>query len=213
MKLRISLIFCSEVLMSLLLTACSTETPAPTPDLDNLATRAVQTFAVQLSQTAQALPTVTPSPKPATTLTIDPGVTSTLTATQPAAGIETADKAVLVLQSPMDGAELGIKQKFDIIFTVKNDGQTTWTRRYKMRYFSGWEIAETQEIFFPKEVKPGEEVRLIMDVMAPPYTGSYITNWKLSNADGQNFYDLYLKVIVVAGNTSTPTETATATPE
>jgi len=213
MKLRISLIFCSEVLMSLLLTACSTETPAPTPDLDNLATRAVQTFAVQLSQTAQALPTVTPSPKPATTLTIDPGVTSTLTATQPAAGIETADKAVLVLQSPMDGAELGIKQKFDIIFTVKNDGQTTWTRRYKMRYFSGWEIAETQEIFFPKEVKPGEEVRLIMDAMAPPYTGSYITNWKLSNADGQNFYDLYLKVIVVAGNTSTPTETATATPE
>lgn len=82
-----------------------------------------------------------------------------------------------------------------------------------MRYFSGWEIAETQEIFFPKEVKPGEEVRLIMDAMAPPYTGSYITNWKLSNADGQNFYDLYLKVIVVAGNTSTPTETATATPE
>jgi len=213
MKLRISWIFCSVVLLSLLLTACSTETPAPTPDLDNLATRAVQTFAVQLSQTAQALPTVTPSPKPATTLTIDPGVTSTLTATQPAAGIETADKAVLVLQSPMDGAELGIKQKFDIIFTVKNDGQTTWTRRYKMRYFSGWEIAETQEIFFPKEVKPGEEVRLIMDAMAPPYTGSYITNWKLSNADGQNFYDLYLKVIVVAGNTSTPTETATATPE
>jgi len=213
MKFRISWIFCSVVLLSLLLTACSTETPAPTPDLDNLATRAVQTFAVQLSQTAQALPTVTPSPKPATTLTIDPGVTSTLTATQPAAGIETADKAVLVLQSPMDGAELGIKQKFDIIFTVKNDGQTTWTRRYKMRYFSGWEIAETQEIFFPKEVKPGEEVHLIMDAMAPPYTGSYITNWKLSNADGQNFYDLYLKVIVVAGNTSTPTETATATPE
>ncbi len=213
MRFKKNWIFCSVGLMSLFLNACSTDTPAPTPDLDNLATQAVQTYAVQLSQTALALPTVTPSPKHTTTLTIAPGLTITSTATQPATGITTADKAVLVLQSPMDGAELGIKQKFDIIFTVKNDGQTTWTRSYKMRYFSGWEIAETQEIFFPSEVQPGEEVRLIMDAIAPPYTGSYITNWKLSNADGQNFYDLYLKVTVVAGNTSTPTETATATPE
>ncbi len=208
-----STILCIVLLPVLLFSACSAETSAPTPDLDSLATQAVQTFEAQLTQTAKALPTVTPSPKPTSTITVTPVLTSTPAVTQAGIGLTTADKAVLVLQAPLDGAELGIKQKFDIIFTVKNDGATTWTRSYKMRYFSGWEIAETREIFFPDEVKPGEEVRLILDAIAPPYTGSYVTNWKLTNADGQNFYDLFLNVTVVAGNTSTPTETATATPE
>jgi len=40
-----------------------------------------------------------------------------------------------------------------------------------------------------------------------------MTNWKLTNAEDQNFNDLYLNITVVSGNTSTPTETATATPE
>ena len=206
-------IFSSLLFLSIIFSACSAETPAPTPDIALLATHAVQTYAVQLTQTEQAKPTSTPSPRPTTAKTVTPGFTSTVAATLPAVSIGTADKAVLIMQSPVDYAELGIKQKFDIIFTVKNEGQTTWTRSYKMRYFSGWEIAETREIFFPAEVKPGEEVRLIMDAIAPPYIGSYVTNWKLTNAEGQNFYDLYLNITIVSGNTSTPTQTATATPE
>jgi len=206
-------IFSTLLFVSILFNGCSAETPAPTPDLDVLATRAVQTYSAQLTQTELAKPTLTPSPRSTSTSTATPSFTSTSAVTLPVENLGVEDKAVLVSQSPIDYAELGVKQKFDIIFTIRNDGQTTWTRNFKMRYFSGWEIAETKEVFFPNEVKPGEEVSLILDAIAPPYIGSYVTNWKVTNSEGQNFYDLYLNITVVAGNTSTPTETATATPE
>lgn len=208
------LILLLSLLLSLsLLSACKTAQPSPTPDVNLLATQAVETFAAQLTMTQVALPTLTHVPSATITLTPTRSNSSTSAAVLPTYSPGIADKALLMSQSPVDYAELGIKQKFDVVFVVKNDGQTTWSRQYKLRYFSGWAIAETSEAFFPKEIKPGEEVRLILDAIAPPYIGSYVTNWKLTNADGQNFYDLYLNVVVVSGNTSTPTETATSTPE
>ncbi len=203
-----------SLLISLsLLSACHSEQSNPTPDINQLATQAVQTFAAQLTMTQAALPTLTLVPSATTTQTPTRAASSTLDIVLPTYSPGIEDKAILLSQSPIDYAELGIKQKFDVLFVVKNDGQTTWSRQYKLRYFSGWAIAETTEAFFPKEIKPGEEVRLVLDAIAPPYIGSYVTNWKLTNADGQNFYDLYLNVVVVSGNTSTPTETATSTPE
>ncbi len=193
------------------ITACSTPPASPTPDINLLATQAIQTYQAQLTQTQAALPTITVTPSKTSTLT--PTATSTSDTALPTYAPSVPDKAVLVMQSPIDYAEYGIKQKFDIVFVIKNEGQTTWTRRYKIRYFSGWSVAESREVFFPNVVKPGEEVSLVLDAIAPPYTGTYVSNWKLTNAEGQNFYDLYLNLVIVSGPTRTPTPTITPTPE
>jgi hypothetical protein len=207
----ISILMCFMILV----TACSKVTETSTPDTDLLATRAVATFQAQLTLTQSSIiiPSATTTPEIMKTelpaLTLTPVIpSSTLFAS-------TGDKAEYISQSPPDGAELGVNQKFDIIFVVKNVGETTWQPDYQLRYHSGRAFAEVYFISFKKEVKPGEEITLLMDAIAPPDPATYKTNWKLTNSEGVNFYDLSLTIKVVSGNTSTPTptETTTATPD
>jgi len=67
------------------------------------------------------------------------------------------------------------------------------------------------DIKFPKDVKPNESVDLTLSMKAPNRAGEFNTVWVLTNADGANFYTLYLK-IRVGGSTPTPSPTATANP-
>jgi hypothetical protein len=204
----ISIIVCFVILV----TACSKVTETSTPDDDLLATQAVATFQSQLTLTQSVIivPSATNTPEIVKTempaLTLTPAIPSSTIVTS------TGDKAEYISQNPLDGAELGVNQRFDIIFIVKNVGETTWQPDYQLRYHSGRAFAEVYFISFKKEVKPGEEIQLIMDAIAPPDPATYKTNWKLTNSEGVNFYDLSLTIKVVSGNTSTPTPTETTTP-
>jgi hypothetical protein len=204
----ISILVCFVILVS----ACSKVSETSTPDNDFMATQAVATFQTQLTltQTAIVIPSATSTPEIINTeipaLTLTPFIPSSTLVTF------AGDKAEYISQSPLDGAELGVNQKFDIIFVVKNVGETTWQPDYQLRYHSGRAFAEVYFISFKKEVKPGEEITLVMDAIAPPDPATYKTNWKLTNSEGVNFYDLSLTIKVVSGNTSTPTPTETTTP-
>ena len=46
----------------------------------------------------------------------------------------------------------------------------------------------------PKKVKPGEMVKLVFPLKAPNSTGDKSIIWAVRNADGVNFYPLYLKL-------------------
>ncbi|KPL91812.1 hypothetical protein ADN01_00585 [Levilinea saccharolytica] len=205
-KTRSLLLSITSLILLAALAACA---PAATPDPSPLLTAAVQTYQAQLSQTADAAPD-TPTPAPSNTPE-PPAEASPTPPDLPTAVPQVDDKAEFVSQSPEDGSEVGLKRKFDAVWVLRNTGKTTWDKRYALRYFSGAALGERAAYFLPKDVPPGEEARIVVDMIAPGYAGDFTTIWVLSNADGVNFFDVYLNVKVVE-KTRTPTRRPTNTP-
>lgn len=195
-----------------LLASCAPATPALlTQDPAAIASAAVETYQSGLTATAAANPTATIAPS----ATPEPAAGISATLGEPAPTLApppVEDKATFIRQNPPDGSEVGLGDKFDVLWVVRNDGPTTWTPRYSIRYFSGAMLGERPLYYFPRDVPPGDEVRLVVDLVAPNYTGQFNTNWVLTNADGVNFYPVNLQIKVVAGPTRTLTPTSTSTP-
>jgi hypothetical protein len=212
----------------LLLAACRpSESPEPTPDAAMIRTAAVLTVEAELTQQALLNPTATstytPTPEPSPTSnvptlmpigegtqTTDNGTSPALqTATQAPAPASTApDKAAWVSNSPVDGTILQPGQNFEIKWTVKNSGTTTWDKTYAIRFFSG-NITTAKSIYnFRAETKPDGTAEFIVEATAPTVPGDYYTWWKLTNAEGINFgdIDLSIKVAGAVVPSATPTE-------
>lgn len=220
---------------TLVLSACSSVAQSPTPSPGQILTQAVMT--VQAQQTLDApkvTPTATFTTVPSATPTIEVPTAAVVTATpQPTvqvglptatvavssgSGSGAADKAEWVSNDPPDEAKVYTSAKFDITWTIKNTGKTTWKTTYKYRLSSGTLPMEHKEFAFKAEVKPGETGTFVVDAVAPSSAGKYNTWWKLTNDQGQNFGDMTLIIVVVKGDataapSATPTETPTETPE
>ncbi len=203
----------TTILLAGALAACTPAAPAaPTQDPNAIASAAVQTYEAGITASAAAIPTDTPVPSatPSPVLldestTVPQGPTATYY-------IAPEDKAEFVSQKPLDGQEVGMNTNFRVTWTVQNTGKTTWTTAYSIRYFSGANLGKVPVVYFPKDVPPGEQVKLTVDMVTPNYPSDLNTNWVLTNASGQNFYSVNFSVKVVKGPTITPTRTATSTP-
>jgi predicted secreted protein len=153
-----------------------------------------------------------PGPQSAITLTIQP----TINLVQPTTnlpGSAAADKAQWLSNTPTDNATVEAGAKFDIVWQIKNTGQTTWKVTYQYRVLSSTIICEKRSYNLKTEVKPGEVGSFIVDAVAPAKEGTYNTWWKLTNDLGQNFADMTLVIVVVKpGDTPVPTKTETTTP-
>lgn len=205
---------------TLILAACQQNTPvAPTIDANAIYTQAAATVAAGLAQTQQALPSPTPTPPPPTP-TVTMIVNPTATLNQPGPGNETptatqavvltpmptntpavaqpsvADKAEWVSQSPVDGTEVGKKDVITVKYVLKNVGKTTWTPKYTFRYYAGDKMGSPNDLNLTKEVKPNETVEIVFQLTAPDKSGETNTVWVLTNADGVNFFSVYLKLVV-----------------
>jgi hypothetical protein len=225
----------------LLLAACSPATPAsPTIDANMIYTAAAQTVQAQMTQEAALNPSPTATLEPTATEAIPtantnlptlpgvgtpgaglptqalPGVpTLTPMGAVPATAMPAASRGFQwVSNDPADDSVVEAGSKFDIAWTIKNAGTTTWTTSYTYSYFSGNKFFEKTRYNLKAEVKPGEEVTVLVDAVAPSKSGSYYTWWKLTNDQGQNIGDMDLRITVVKpGETAAPTATVTATPE
>jgi hypothetical protein len=206
-------LFIIMIIVVLLLTACNTApTASPTTDPAALASQAVQTYQVQLSQTSNAAAAVTGTPIPlGFTVEPEPSITFTLPAT-PSIEPNIVDKAELVSQFPADNNEEGKSEKFNVVWVVKNTGPNTWNRNYKLRYYSGLAMSQRSAYNFPQDVPPGGTVRLTANMIAPNYTGHFTTTWVLTNDKGQNFYTVFLTIDIILGATRTRTKLPTKTP-
>jgi hypothetical protein len=214
---------------ALLLAACGPkETPEPTPDADMIRTAAVITVEAELTQQALMNPTATstipPTPEPTPTSDIptlipigegtqaasDSGTLPGLpTATQaPPPSATAPDKAAWISNSPTDGSVLQPGQKFDIRWTVKNIGTTTWNTTYSIRFFSGNISTDKNFYNFRAETKPDGTAEFIVDATAPVAPGDYYTWWKLTNDQGVNFgdIDISIKVDGAVVPSATPSE-------
>lgn len=209
----------------LLLSACgSGAAKSPTPDANAIYTAAAQTVQAELTQVAALTPsaTVTPQPtatrQPTATVAVSPTLAATLPAGLPGAGTSQArptvpDKAEWIANTPADNAVIAPGEKFQIVWRVKNTGTTTWTTQYTYRFFGGDRFHTQDSYNLSAEVKPNEEARLVVDAVAPTSAGEYRTNWVLTNAEGVNFYPIYLIIKVqTSASTSAPTATQTSVP-
>ncbi len=125
---------------------------------------------------------------------------------------QAADKATWISNEPPDNALVTTNAKFDITWTMKNTGTTTWNKKYTIRYFSGNIIMESKQFDFRSVVNPGDTGSFIVDAIAPSKPGTYTIWWKMTNDLGQNFGDMSLTIRVVKPDTTPVPDTETPSP-
>ena len=192
----------------LLLSACSTNNPAPKP-----------TQAVALS--AAPTGTATPAPEPSATLAattlptptptaleaspkLEPGGTTTpeqptaapaqptaatVNAPTPTAAAKTCtDMAAFYgdLTIP-DGTFFRAGDEFTKTWRFRNDGDCTWTPDYQVVFYSGEVMNAPLSIPFPGTVAPGELVNVSIDMHAPTRGGSFTGQWEFADPAGTRF--------------------------
>lgn len=155
------------------LAATATELPSPT---------AAPSFTPV--NTLPPLPTATNTRIPAT-----PTITPTSTPSDYNCSITTV--------SPAANTEFAKRADFDGRWTVKNTGTQTWLASdVDYRYVSGEKMQKKNDVYdLPKDVKPGESVDIIVDMLAPDVTGTFKTAWGLARSD-RVFCNLNITIVV-----------------
>ena len=237
-KLVFMFVFLGIFLALLSLSACGKSYPKVTSTVDH--TRAYQTVGARLTQDFAHLPTsVLPSftlvsspipslsTTPTPTFTIPPqSVSPSLTFTplpddtacdRAAAGYPKIDVTI------DDDTPTAPGKTFTKIWRLTNVGKCTWTKDYAAVWFSGEKLGDLVAVPLGGEVKSGESVDIVVDMVAPMKPGSYQSNWKLRNAGGVLFgigpngdapFWVRIQVVEIASSTVTltPTPTPTGTP-
>lgn len=194
----------------------------PTPDIPSIRTEAVQTAVAKITIEAALNPSPTveapATPEPEATAIPEPTATEPSAPTAvPATSVPTLrpttsgggvayptatrragpDQAQLISQEPTDGTVFNPSSEFDGTWTFKNIGTSTWNSNYYYRVAKGaTNLATSDRYYLGGNVKPGESVRLVADMVAPSTGGRTVTYWELCNDNGAVFYQFYLVVDV-----------------
>ncbi len=196
----------------LLLAACTPKADAePTPDTNMVYTQAAQTVAAQLAAQATVEPTLDPNLiRTEAARTVEAEIAQKATATRalstvaplntvapipvltsPTAGVpvtSTGNSAEWRGQWPNDGANITVGIDVDAQWTLKNTGTKTWTKEYQYRFYLGeGQFHKYTAYYLPKEVLPGEEVTLTVDMKSNLPNGNYYELWVLTDNNGANF--------------------------
>lgn len=131
-------------------------------------------------------------PAPPPTLTPLPPLTPTATpiippppTVAPQAGCDRA--AFITDVNVPDGAIMSPGATFSKTWQLKNSGNCTWTRDYKITYYSGELMGAQSSVNMPYYVYPGNTVDLTVNMVAPASPGSYRGFWILNNTSGTMF--------------------------
>ncbi len=181
-------------------TFISTGTTAATPSVQEpsaLPTFTQATFALKR--------TATPIPSPTLTLTATPICNRALPGSP------------LDISIP-DDAIMFPGQVFSKTWRLQNAGSCTWTSHYAVVFFSGDLLGAARTNPVPGPINPGQKIDLTVDMVAPSTSGTYQGNWELSDDQG-NLFGLgpdgngpfWVRIIVVAPDTETPTAVASPT--
>ena len=205
---KISILFAAA--LSLLWTACTPQTPLPSPTIEPqvVFTAAAQTAAARLTGTASAFPTPTVEPTLDLTQIAQVELTQAAftatppplpTATPTSKAVTLLDRAELVGDVTVpDGTPFTAGAAFRKTWRIKNVGESTWTTAYALVYIDGARMEAPDLVRLPTEVKPGEMVDISVDLVAPGDAGLYRGYWKMLTSQGYFFDDaFYVEIEVV----------------
>lgn len=189
----------------------ATPTLGPTAVMQTASARVSATWAAQatLTKTFEPTPSFTATPTPLPTLTptatLEPTATPTTQATEtPVPTQVEGTPKVMVTWTPSarcnlaglgnpfdvtipDGTQLLPGQSFTKTWRVVNSGSCSWTRGYKLVFYSGNDMGAHLENLFGAEVQPGQSADLSIMFIAPEEPGEYQSNWLLQAPDGELF--------------------------
>jgi hypothetical protein len=201
------------MLMIAALAACNlpAEEPTATPlSIDAAFTAAAQTVEARLTSAAQtqaaAGPPATDTPLPASATPALPTATSTPVVLPTKA--QTCDVAEFVTDVTVpDGTNYSAGDTFTKTWRIKNIGTCSWTPSYTLFFSSGNSMNGPSSVALTGNVNPGQSVDLSVNLTAPATAGEYTGYWKLRNAGGLAFTNMYVKITVGGGGSG-----VTATP-
>lgn len=130
-------------------------------------------------------------PAPPATLTPLPPLTPTptpITPPPPTIAPVGCDRAAFVTDVNVpDGTIFAPGAAFSKTWRIKNSGSCTWTKDYKLTYYSGEVMNAQTAVNMPFFVYPGETVDITVNMVAPGAPGDYRSYWILANASGTMF--------------------------
>jgi len=133
----------------------------------------------------------TQPPAPPATLTPLPPLTPTptpITPPPPTVVASDCDRATFVTDVNIsDGTTFSPNAAFSKTWRLKNSGSCTWTRDYKLIYYSGALMNAQTTVNMPYYIYPGNTVDITVNMMAPNEPGDYRGFWILANANGTMF--------------------------
>ena len=189
----------SAIFTIMLMTACaSNSVAAPTPipiDINALKTAAVKTVIANITQTAAANPTLTP------TQTLTPeALIPTQTVTPTLSGsptVATCDNSVFINDASVpDGTQMTAGQAFVKTWKVKNTGVCAWGTGYQIIYAYGEKLGGLPTAL-TAEVLPNTEVEISINLKAPDKSGTYSGYWRLATNNGVPFGQVFTVIISV----------------
>jgi hypothetical protein len=83
--------------------------------------------------------------------------------------------------TPTTSQSVAPRADFDAVWTIKNTSDITWEQtQVDYKYVSGVEMQKYEKLYdLPQTVKPGETIKIIVDIIAPDQAGIYTTHWAL----------------------------------
>ena len=202
-------LFVLVALAGLLLSSCGGE-PAdltPTVGIDMMQTQAVSTYVSGLTQTAQAMPTSTPTPTATLIPTNTPGPTAAAaTPGAPAGGGTAASCYGLTFSADVtvpDNTVMLPGEAFTKTWQVLNTGTCAWEVGFKLNFVSGDAMGGVTYVL-NQAIPAGALFEISVPMTAPAAGGTLRGNWRMQTAAGEYFGDA-LYVVIVVGGTATPT--------
>jgi len=83
-----------------------------------------------------------------------------------------------ISKRPWDNEVFSHGNKFDVKWTILNNGSKTWAAGKDLTYFSGPKMTTASFVQLP-QVKPGGSFSVVFDAKAPTTPGHYVMTWKL----------------------------------
>lgn len=116
--------------------------------------------------------------------TNEPGGSQTPTTTAPC----TNSAALVADVTVPDGAQFAPYTGFNKTWRIKNTGTCTWDSSYRIAHVGG-HLLDAVSTYFPlrDSVFPGQTSDLTINMVSPAVPGTYQSDWKLQNAQGQLF--------------------------
>ena len=76
---------------------------------------------------------------------------------------------------------------FTKTWTLKNAGTCTWTRQYSLAFYDGEQMNGVGIVLLSKEVLPGDQITVGVDMASPSQNGTYKGRWMMMDMDGNMF--------------------------
>jgi hypothetical protein len=86
-----------------------------------------------------------------------------------------------------DNSNVKAGQKFTKTWDVRNIGNCTWDRSYRLFFYTGQHMFGPDTVYFSEIVPPNKDTFLSVTLTAPDSTGVHIGQWYMEDGDGYRF--------------------------